>query len=86
MLPSRHIRLTEQEDIQLREIEQAPYFKPKVRLRAQILHLSRWGSNIHTIASYTGRSRASVGRDLDRFEEQGFEGLFDGRAPGNPRA
>lgn len=84
MPPSRYIRLTEQEDLRLREIEQAPYFKPKVRLRAQVLRLSHRGSNIQTISSYTGRSRASVGRDLDRFEEQGFEGLFDGTAPGNP--
>ena len=38
---------------------------------------------MQTISSYTGRSRASVGRDLDRFKERGFEGLFDGTAPGN---
>lgn len=84
MPPSRYIRLTEEEDAKLREIEQAPYFKPKVRLRAQVLRLSHRGSNIQTISSYTGRSRASVGRDLDRFTERGFEGLFDGTAPGNP--
>ena len=84
MPPSRHIRLTEQEDTRLREVEQAPYFKPKVRLRAQVLRLSHRGSNIRTISAYTGRSRASVGRDLDRWEERGFEGLFDGAAPGNP--
>lgn len=84
MPPSRYIRLAEQEDLRLREIEQAPYFKPKVRLRAQVLRLSHRGSNIQTISSYTGRSRASVGRDLDRWAEQGFEGLFDGTAPGNP--
>ncbi len=36
------------------------------------------------IASYTGRGSASVGRDLDRWEERGFEGLADGTAPGNP--
>ncbi len=84
MPPSRCIRLTEQEDARLREIEQAPYFKPKVRLRAQVLRLSHRGSNLQTVSAYTGRSRASVGRDLDRFEERGFEGLFDGRAPGNP--
>ena len=84
MPPSRHIRLTEQEDARLREIEQAPYFKPKVRLRAQVLRLSHRGSNVQAISAYTGRSRASVGRDLDRFEERGFEGLFDGTAPGNP--
>jgi transposase len=84
MPPSRYIRLTEEEDGRLREIEQAPYFKPKVRLRAQVLRLSHRGSNVQAIAAYTGRSRASVGRDLDRFEERGFEGLFDGTAPGNP--
>src|SRR4051794_24734712 len=84
MPPSRHIRLTEQEDARLREVEQASYFKPKVRLRAQVLRLSHRGSNIRTISAYTGRSRASVGRDLDRWEERGFEALFDGAAPGNP--
>jgi transposase len=83
MPPSRHIRLTEQEDARLREVEQASYFKPKVRLRAQVLRLSHRGSNIQTISAYTGRSRASVGRDLDRWEERGLEGLFDGAAPGN---
>lgn len=83
MPPSRYIRLTEEEDVRLREIEQAPYFKPKVRLRAQVLRLSHRGSNMQTISAYTGRSRASVGRDLDRWKERGFEGLVDGTAPGN---
>jgi transposase len=84
MPPSRYIRLTEEEDVRLREIEQAPYFKPKVRLRAQVLRLSHRGSNVRTISAYTGRSRTSIGRDLDRWEERGFEGLLDGTAPGNP--
>ena len=84
MPPSRYIRLTEEEDIRLREIEQAPYFKPKVRLRAQVLRLSHRGSNMQTISAYTGRSRASIARDLERWEERGFEGLLDGTAPGNP--
>ncbi len=85
MPPSRYIRLTEEEeDAKLREIEQAPYSKPKVRLRAQVLRLSHRATNMRTISAYTGRSRASVGRDLDRFRERGFEGLFDGTAPGNP--
>jgi hypothetical protein len=82
MPPSRHIRLTDEEDVRLREIEQAPYFKPKVRLRAQILRLSHRGYNMQAISAYTGRSRASIARDLDRFKERGFEGLLDGRAPG----
>jgi len=85
MPSSRYVRLTEEEDVRLREIEQAPYFKPKVRLRAQVLRLSHRGSNVQTISAYTGRSRASIGRDLDRWEERGFEGLLDGTAPGNPR-
>jgi len=36
------------------------------------------------IASYTGRSPASVARDLDRWQQRGIEGLADGAAPGNP--
>lgn len=84
MPPSRHIRLTEEEDAQLREIEQDPYLKPKIRLRAQVLRLSNRGSNMQKIASYTGRSPASIARDFGRWTERGLEGLADGRAPGNP--
>jgi len=84
MPPSRHIRLTEQEDNRLREIEQDPYLKPKVRLRAQVLRLSNRGSNMEKISSYTGRSPASIARDLDRWTRRGLEGLADGSAPGNP--
>jgi len=46
MPPSRFIRLTEEEDIRLREIEQDPRLKPKVRPRAQVLRLSHRGSNL----------------------------------------
>ena len=84
MPPSRHIRLTQDQDAQLREIEQDPYLKPKVRLRAQVLRLSNRGSNMEEIASYTGRSPASIARDFDRWRERGVEGLADGTAPGNP--
>ena len=82
MTSSRHTRLTEEEDARLREVEQDPYLKPKVRLRAQVLRLSNRGSNMATIASYTGRSSQSVGRDLDRWRERGIEGLADGSPPG----
>jgi hypothetical protein len=51
MPPSRHIRLTEQEDNRLTEIEQDPYLKPKVRLRAQVLRLWNRGSNMEKISS-----------------------------------
>lgn len=84
MPPSRHIRLTKEEDARLREIEQDPYLKPKVRLRAQVLRLSNRGSSMEEIASYAGRSAASVARDFDRWTERGLDGLADGRAPGNP--
>jgi transposase len=84
MPPARFVRLTEQEGARLREIEQSPHFKPKVRLRAQVIRLSARGERVGSIASYTGRSEASVLRDLARWQERGVEGLDDGTAPGNP--
>jgi transposase len=80
----RFIRLEIEEDARLREIEQDPYLKPKVRLRAQVLRLSNRGATIEQIAAYASRSRVSVGRDFDRWEERGFEGLADESPPGNP--
>jgi hypothetical protein len=73
-----------EEDARLREIEQDPCLKPKVRLRAQVLRLSNRGATIEQIAAYTSRSRVSVGRDFDRWEEHGFVGLADEAPPGNP--
>jgi transposase len=84
MPPSRRIELTDEEDENLREVEQNPNLRNKVRLRAQVLRLSGRGSNMAQIASYTGRSPTSIARDLDRWSERGFEGLADGAAPGNP--
>jgi transposase len=84
MPTSRFIRLEPEQDERLREIEQEPHLKPKVRLRAQVLRLSHRGIAVGQIAAYTGRSPASVCRDLDRWEQRGFEGLADGSAPGNP--
>lgn len=83
MPPARFIRLTLEEDDRLRKIEQDPHLKPKVRLRAQVLRLSGRGEGVERIAAYTGRSPSSVLRDLDRWEERGFEGLADGTAPAN---
>jgi transposase len=85
MPPARFVRLTPEEDNKLRAIEQNPLLKPKVRLRAQVLRLSGRGERVVSIAAYTGRSEASVLRDLARWEERGFEGLADATAPGNPR-
>ena len=84
MPTSRFARLGPEEDRRLREIEQDPLLKPKVRLRAQVLRLSGRGESVERIAAYTGRSRASVCRDFDRWEQRGLEGLADGSAPGNP--
>ncbi len=84
MPTSRFVNLRPEEDRQLRQIEQNPLLKPKVRLRAQVLRLSNRGQSTEQIAAYTGRSRASVCRDFDRWEQRGFEGLADGSAPGNP--
>jgi transposase len=85
MMPSsRRIELTDEEDEKLREVEQDPHLRNKVRLRAQVLRLSGRGSNMAQIASYTGRSPTSIARDLDRWAERGLEGLADGCAPGNP--
>jgi transposase len=84
MPPSPGIELTDEEDEKLREVEQNPHLRNKVRLRAQVLRLSGRGSNMSQIASYTGRSPTSIARDLDRWSERGLEGLADGAAPGNP--
>jgi transposase len=48
------------------------------------LRLSGRGESIKRICAYTGRSEASISRDLDRWEDRCFEGLADGSAPGNP--
>ncbi len=53
-------------------------------MRAQVLRLSDRGESIKRICAYTGRSEASISRDLDRWEDRRFEGLADGSAPGNP--
>ena len=68
----------------MREIEQDAHLRPKVRLRAQVLRLSSRGETMQGIAAYTNRSPASIGRDLDRWEGHGLEGLADNTAPGNP--
>ena len=80
----RYIRLEPEQDARLREVEQDPNLRSKVRLRAQVLRLSGRGESIKGISSYTGRSEASISRDLDRWEDRRFEGLADGSAPGNP--
>lgn len=84
MAPARRIQLTNDEDIRLREIEQNPHLKRKVRLRAQVVRLSHRGDTVRQIAAYTGRSHTSIRRDFDRWAQHGVAGLTDGTAPGNP--
>ena len=84
MSAKRYIKLTPEEDEQLRQVEQATGLRAKVRLRATILRLSNQGWNIKRLVQYTKRSRWSILRDFDRWEEQGVEGLVDGTPPGNP--
>lgn len=81
---ARYIQLTAEQDQQLREIEQNAHLRPKVRLRAQVLRLSHQGWQVERIGSYSGRSRSSILRDFERWDEHGFEGLADGTAPGQP--
>jgi len=52
-------------------------------MRAQVLRLSDRGEGVGRIVAHTGRSEASVSRDLDRWEERGLKGLIDGTAPVN---
>ena len=61
----RYIRLEPEQDARLREVEQDPNLRSKVRLRAQVLRLSGRGESIKGISSYTGRSEASISRDLE---------------------
>lgn len=77
-----HIKLSEQEDKKLLEIEKAEHFKSKVRLRASVLRLSNQGWRVPKIAAYLGRGDESIRRDLKRWHEHGLEGLADGTAPG----
>ena len=84
MSAKRYIQLTLEEDEQLRKVEQTSGLRPKVRLRATVLRLSNQGWDIERLVQYTNRSRWSILRDFDRWEEQGIQGLADDVPPGNP--
>lgn len=83
MPAARFIRLTTEEDNTLREVEQTPQLRAKVRQRAQVLRLSHQGWKVERIAAYTGRSDTSIGRDFDRWERRSLAGLADSPPPGN---
>ncbi len=81
---ARYICLTEEEDAQLRMLEQAQGIDKKVRLRASILRLSHAGWSVARLAQHFGRGNKTIHQDFDRWEAHKMIGLADGRAPGNP--
>ncbi len=83
MPAARFVRLTAEEDDMLREVEQNPQLRAKIRQRAQVVRLSNQGWTVGQITTHTGRSDTSVGRDFDRWERRGVAGLADSPPPGN---
>ncbi len=83
MPAARFVRLTAEEDNMLREVEQNPQLRAKVRQRAQVLRLSNQGWKVAKLAEYVGRSNTSIGRDFGRWERRGVAGLADSPPPGN---
>ena len=75
--------MTAEQDEQLRQVENNPLLREKVRLRARVIRLSHRKMGATEIAEYTGRNYRSIIRDLERWERRGMEGLVDGSAPGN---
>ena len=81
---ARRIALSEDDDVQLRDLELNAHIHPKVRLRASLLRLHRTGWTVAQLAQHFDRNIQAVHNDLTRFEERGLAGLADGRAPGQP--
>jgi transposase len=75
--PNRFMRLSKEEDEQLRELEQNAYVNKKVRLRAQILRLSHKGFGMQVIGEHVGKSYNMVRATLRRWREEGYAGLAD---------
>jgi transposase len=73
----RFIQLSDEENEQLRTLEQNPHINSKVRFRAQILRLSHAGMSIERIAEHVGKSYEVIRRQFNRWETQGFKGLAD---------
>ena len=83
---NRFIELSEAENEKLRDLEQNPYVKSKVRLRSQILRLSHEGMGMKVIGEYVGKSYDYVRSTFARWEREGMLGLSDhyeghGQAP-----
>lgn len=75
--PNRYIKLSQEEDERLRELEQNAYIHKKVRLRAQILRLSQAGFGMAAIAKHVGKSYNLVRATFSRWQQEGYAGLVD---------
>jgi len=76
---ARFVRLTTEEDVRLRGIEQNPLLKPKVRLRAQVLRLCRVSGERGAHRRLLHRSQ--LGKRLLRdLVAQGLSGLSVGHS------
>ncbi len=81
---SQHLTLSGEEDKRLRRFEQSAQFRPKVRLRAQVVRLNATGWSRRKIAQHTGRNYGTICQDLKRWHEHGVEGLADAAATNQP--
>lgn len=82
MSAARYVRLSDEEDKQLQQVENSRGVLEKIRLRARVLRLSHRGLSVEEIASYSGRHSTTVLRDFSRWEEKGLAGLADRAIPG----
>lgn len=81
----RYVELSQEEDEQLRAIEQSPYMNKKVRLRSQMIRLSNQRWEMSRIAAYVGCHVRTVGAALNAWVSRKFEGLADRPQKGNRR-
>lgn len=84
MCRPRFIKLSPEEDSQLRQLEQAHGIHPKVRLRASILRLSNQGFTVAQLVRHFDRDNITIYQDFNRWEQSKLQGLVDGKARGNP--
>jgi transposase len=73
----RFIQLSDEENKQLRAIEQNAHMNAKVRLRAQILRLSNRGMAVESISEHVAKSYDTIRRTFERWEQEGYAGLAD---------
>lgn len=73
----RYIELSEADNSKLRVIEQNQHMNAKVRLRAQILRLSKQRMSIEQISEHVGRNYETIRTTFERWEREGYKGLAD---------